>query len=299
MIKKLRNSLNGFLTYQPLLRELVVRDIKVRYRKSFLGITWTVLNPLLMMLVMVTIFSHLFRPSISNYPVYILTGQLVFNFFSSATNMGLDSIVVNSSLIKKVYIPKYLFPISVTVSCLVNFGFSTISMILVLIITRAPFHLTLLCIPIPLFFLFLFILGVSMILSAVNVYFRDIGHLYGVIVTAWMYFTPIFWTKDILPEGGEKLLNLNPLYHYLSYFRSIIMDGVVPSLAVNLECLLIGIASLVIGMIVFAKLQDNFILHVWRRRSSGRKQSALRSLRRCFCLLLFSPTTSGWNCRTM
>lgn len=262
MIKKLRNSLNGFLTYQPLLRELVVRDIKVRYRKSFLGITWTVLNPLLMMLVMVTIFSHLFRPSISNYPVYILTGQLVFNFFSSATNMGLDSIVVNSSLIKKVYIPKYLFPISVTVSCLVNFGFSTISMILVLLITRAPFHLTLLCIPIPLFFLFLFILGVSMILSAVNVYFRDIGHLYGVIVTAWMYFTPIFWTKDILPEGGEKLLNLNPLYHYLSYFRSIIMDGVVPSLAVNLECLLIGIASLVIGMIVFAKLQDNFILHV-------------------------------------
>ena len=145
MINRLRNSLNGFLTYQPLLRELVVRDIKVRYRKSFLGITWTVLNPLLMMLVMVTIFSHLFRPSISNYPVYILTGQLVFNFFSSATNMGLDSIVVNSSLIKKVYIPKYLFPISVTVSCLVNFGFSTISMILVLIITRAPFHLTLLC----------------------------------------------------------------------------------------------------------------------------------------------------------
>lgn len=261
-INRILNSMEGFKRFQPLLYELVVRDIKVRYRKSFLGIIWTVLNPLLMMLVMVSVFSHMFRPSIENYPVYILTGQLVFNFFSSATNMGLNSIVVNASLIKKVYIPKYLFPLSVVMSCLVNFGFSTISMILVLLITRAPFHLTLLCIPIPLFYLFLFILGVSMVLAAVNVYFRDIGHLYGVIITAWMYFTPIFWSVDILPPLGRTLLYFNPLYHYLSFFRSIIMHGIFPSVATNVLCLTMGIMSVGIGMIVFIKLQDNFILHV-------------------------------------
>ena len=246
----------------PLLNELVIRDIKVRYRKSFLGILWTILNPLMMMLVLVVVFSHFFRSEIDNYPVYILTGQLVFNFFSSATNMGVQSIIWNASLIKKVYVPKYLFPFSVVASCLVNFGFSTISMILVMIITRAPFYWTILAFPIPTICLVMFTLGVALILAAVSVYFRDIVHFYGVVLTAWMYFTPIFWSTSMLPDYLRRLLMFNPLYHFLRYFRLILMENTLPSLADHAVCFLMGAGMLTLGLYVFARLQDNFILHV-------------------------------------
>lgn len=257
-----RIRLHGFIKYQNLLKELVKRDIKVRYRRSFLGMLWTVLNPLLMMAVLTLVFSNMFKMSIENFPVYVLIGNIVFNFNSEASTQGMNSIVWNASLIKKVYIPKYLFPLSKVVSSLVNLGFSFIALIIVMLVTKAPFYPMFLTIWIPLGYLLVFTLGLSLILCAINVYFRDTEHLYGVVITAWMYLTPLFYSIDIVPPPIQKIIYLNPMYHYVTFFRQIIMEGNFPSAHTNLLCALISLTVLLIGLIIFERLQGKFILHI-------------------------------------
>lgn len=258
----LQQRLYGFFKYQPLLRELVMRDIKVRYRHSFLGMVWTVLNPLLMMIVLSIVFSNMFQMNIDNFPVYVLIGQIIFNFNSEATNNGMNAIVWNSALIKKVYIPKYLFPMSNVFSSLINFGFSFVALLLVMIFTKATFYPTLLTLWIPLTYLMVFSLGLSLILCSINVFFRDMQHLYSVFITAWMYLSAIFYSVEIVPEELLPIINLNPLYQYITFFRQIIMQGTFPSLQTNLICMVISGGSLLLGIFVFFKLQDNFILHI-------------------------------------
>ena len=253
--------LKVFFQYNNLLKKLVSRDIKVRYRKSFLGMLWTVLNPLLMMSVMIAVFSNLFNTEVENYPVYVLTGMIVFGFFSESTNQALQSIIENAALIKKIYLPKYLFPMSRVLSSLVNFFFSFIALLIVMIITKAPFHWTLLYLPIPLVLLLTFCLGMGLVLASVNVFFRDITHLYsGVLLTAMTYLTPIFYTESIVSENFLKFLKWNPMYHFVKMFRIIIIEGNIPELSLNLTCLLIGVMALLIGIKSFQDLQDNFIL---------------------------------------
>ena len=215
----IHEKIDAFRRFTPLLRELVVRDIKVRYRHSVLGLVWTVLNPLLMMVVITIVFSTLFKQNIPNFPIYYLSGSLLFSFNSESTTTALNSIISNASLIKKVYIPKYLFPFSNILSGLVNLGFSLIAMFIVMIITGAPFHVTLLLIPIPIFYTFLFSTGVGILLSALTVYFRDIAHFYGVFILAWTYFTPIWypdgsytpytWLIDSWTPAGMLSMNLS------------------------------------------------------------------------------------------
>lgn len=239
-----------------------MRDIKVRYRHSFLGMIWTVLNPLLMMIVLSVVFSSMFKMNIDNFPVYVLIGQIVFNCNVEATTQGMNSIVWNSSLIKKVYIPKYLFPLSNVISCLVNFGFSFIALLIVMLFTQAHFYSTLLTIWIPLSYLIIFAFGLSLILCSINVFFRDMQHLYGVFTTAWMYLSAIFYSTEIVPEELLPLIEYNPLYRFISFFRQVIMEGTFPDFTTNLMCLFISCATLAIGLVVFAKLQDRFILHI-------------------------------------
>lgn len=258
----IREKLSAFKRFTPLLKELVVRDIKVRYRHSVLGMVWTVLNPLLMMVVITIVFSTLFKQNIPNFPIYYLSGSLLFSFNSESTTTALNSIISNASLIKKVYIPKYLFPFSNVLSGLVNLGFSLIAMFFVMLITKAPFHVTLLLIPIPIFYTFLFATGLGILLSALTVYFRDIAHFYGVLILAWTYFTPIFYPAEILNEAAMKVMQLNPMYHYVSYMRELVLYGNFPSMKENLLCILIGVLMIFIGMAVFYKGQDNFVLYV-------------------------------------
>ena len=262
MIKGIEERLNVFLKYKNLLRELVARDIKVRYRRSFLGMLWTVLNPLLMMVVITIVFSTLFKQNIEHFPIYYLAGSLVFSFNSETTSNALYAIIGNSSLMKKVYIPKYLFPLSKTVSGLVNLGFSLIAMFIVMIILRVEFRPTLLLLPIPLFYVFLFAAGSGLFLAAVTVFFRDVANFYGVFVMAWTYFTPIFYPTSILPEAALKLMYLNPMYHYVEYMRQLILYGQFLGMKENLVCFLFGVISLVIGVIVFYKKQDRFVLFI-------------------------------------
>lgn len=238
------------------------RDIKVRYRKSFLGMLWTVLNPLLMMIVMTIVFSTLFKSTIDNFPVYFLAGNLIFTLNSEITNNCTYAIIGNASLLKKVYIPKYLFPLSKAGSALVNLMFSLIAMFLVMIILRVPFLPTLLLLPIPIAYAFIFSLGLGLLLSAVTVYFRDIAYFYSVLLLAWNYFTPVFYPIEILPDFARKLMQLNPLYHYIDYMRNLILHGVVPGITENFVCLLMSVMMLVIGVCVFYRKQDNFILYI-------------------------------------
>lgn len=261
-IELLKQKIKVFLKYKTLLNELVVRDIKVRYRKSVLGLLWTVLNPLLMMCVITVVFSTLFRQNIPNFPIYYLAGSLIFSFNSEATSNGLYSIIGSASLIKKVYIPKYLFPISKVLSALVNLGFSLVAMFVVMIVTGAPFHATLLLMPLPIFYVFLFTSGLSLLLAAATVYFRDIAHFWGVFVLAWTYFTPIFYPVTILPSFAMKIMQLNPMYHYVTYMRDVVLYGAFPGMKENLICFLIGAVTLLIGLWVFYRKQDRFVLYV-------------------------------------
>ncbi len=262
MLKSIKIRLDVFFQYRDLLYNLVTRDIKVRYRKSFLGMLWTVLNPLLMMMVMTIVFSTLFKSSIENFPIYFLAGNLIFTLNSEITNNCTYAIIGNAPLLKKVYIPKYLFPFSKAGSALVNLVFSLIAMFLVMIILRVPFLPTLLLLPIPIAYAFLFSLGLGLFLSAVTVYFRDIAYFYSVFLIAWNYFTPVFYPIDILPDFAKKLMQLNPLYHYIDYMRSLILRGTFPSLKENFVCLIMGILMLIVGTYVFYRKQDNFILYI-------------------------------------
>lgn len=262
MFIKIKNSLNGMKKYLPLLRELVARDVKVRYRRSVLGMLWTVLNPLLMMGVMTVVFSQLFKSTIDNFAIYYLSGYILYSFINDSTTAALFSVVYNASLMKKVYIPKYMFPVSKVFSSLVNLGFSFIAMIIVMIITRTPLKITIVLLPFIIFYVVSFVIGLGLILATLYVYFRDIGHLYGIIMLAWLYLTPLFYPREILPEMLQEFLIFNPMYHYVEYFRDILLYGTWPSFEQNLLCLGIGIIALFIGTTVFYKKQDRFILYI-------------------------------------
>ena len=258
----MKQTWQHFLQYRPLLRELVQRDLKVKYRRSFLGYVWSLLNPLLMMCVMTVVFSYMFRFDIPNYPLYLITGQTLWTFFNESTNMSMYSVLQNGALIKKVYIPKFIFPISRVLSSFVTMSFSLVAILIVMIFTRATFHWTILLFPVPLFFLLLFAMGIGMVLSALSVYFRDITHLYGVLTLAWMYMTPIFYPISSLPQNILPVIRANPMYVYITFFREIVLYGNVPGFTMWGQCIAFSIAVLAVGLVVFRKMQRDFILYI-------------------------------------
>jgi ABC-type polysaccharide/polyol phosphate export permease len=251
-----------FSRYRFLLWQLIQRDFKSKYKRSVLGVLWTLLNPLLTMIVLTIVFSNLFRFDIPNFPVYLLSGQIVFGFFSEATNTSMVSVIAGGGMIKKVYIPKYILPLSRVLSSLVNLLLSLLAFLLVIWITRAPMYWTIVLLPIPLFYVFLFSLGVGMLLSAATVFFRDLSYLYGIVLTAWTYLTPIFYPATIIPENLRFILALNPLAHFIQYFRNVTLYGILPNLWQNIVCLSCGCVALLLGTYVFMRNQDQFILYI-------------------------------------
>ncbi|NRF95750.1 ABC transporter permease [Paenibacillus frigoriresistens] len=254
--------IKNFMRYTHLLKELVARDLKIKYRRSILGYFWSLLNPFLMMLVLTLIFSNLFKFDIPNYPMYLLSGQLLFTFFSEATSLAMTSIYSNASLLQKVYIPKYIFPLSKVCSSLINLLFSMGAIIIMLCITEVKVTVTILMFPLPILYLFLFSLGMGMILSVIAVFFRDMLHIYSILLTAWMYFTPLFYPLNIVPDYLKGVINYNPMYYYVEYFREIILYGTLPSAQLNLICCLTGVITLITGMFIFYKNQNKFILYI-------------------------------------
>ena len=257
-----KEKVSRWKKYFPLIHELVLRDIKVKYRRSFLGYLWSLLNPLLMMLVMTAVLSHIFRFDIENYPLYLITGQTLWSFFNESTNMAMYSIIQNAPLLKKVYIPKFIFPLSRVISSFVTMLFSLVAIVLVMLFTRSPIYWTLLLFFVPLLLLLLFCVGMGMILSSLSVYFRDITHLYGVLCLAWMYATPIFYPLEQLSDKMQYLMHFNPMFQYIDCFRSLVLYGQLPSGTTLLACFLASFGSLVIGLLVFNRLQRNFVTQI-------------------------------------
>ena len=254
--------IHNFLLYKDLLKELVRRDVKTKYRRSVLGILWSVLNPLGMMIIMSIVFSHVFRANIENFPVYLMCGQLIFNFFNEASTIAMSAILGNASLIKKVYVPKYLFPVSKVCSCFVNLVTSFIALVIVIIATGTPLSWTVVLVILPVLYVFLFSLGMGLLLSALVVTFRDLQHLYGVLITAWLYLTPIFYPIDMLPDWVKHIVHMNPIANIIEMFRDVVMYGVIPSAMLQVKCLGACAIVMVLGLWVFYKQQDTFILKV-------------------------------------
>ena len=248
--------------YRSLLYQLVRRDFKAKYKRSVLGVVWSVLNPLATMLVMTIVFSTIFRFDIENFPVYLLSGQVIFTLFSETTNMCMSTVLGSAALIKKVNVPKYIFPLSKALSSLVNFAFSLIALLLVMLVTRAPLHFSMLAILLPIFYVFVFSLGVGMLLASVMVFFRDISYLYGILLTALSYLTPLFYPISIIPEKARWLISVNPMYHLVECFRTVAIYGGLPSAWQNIVCLLLAVLSLGAGLLAFYKNQDRFILYI-------------------------------------
>ena len=254
--------IQNFMKFQPLLKELVARDIKIKYRRSVLGVFWTLLNPLCMMTVLSVVYSNLFKFAVDNFPLYLLTGQVVFNFFSESTTAAMGAIVGNAALIKKVYMPKYLFVISRIVSSSINLGAAFCALIVVMAVTRSELHWTVLLSWFPLLFVIVFSVGVGLLLAALTVKFRDIMHLYSVFITALMYMTPVIYPMNILPDWLSRVVMINPITNMVMMFRDTIMYGVFPGLLNILIAGVEAVAMLALGMYVFYKNQDEFILNI-------------------------------------
>lgn len=266
--KRVRANELQFKKSMVILRSLVGKNIKNQYRRSVLGILWTVLNPLLNMLVMAFVFGNFFKNDISmDYPVYVLSGNIVFSLMRSATTSSLTCMVNNYDLLTKTRIPYAVFPISNVLSSTVNFGFSLVALVIVMLVRMSAgvtFHWTMILIifawlPAILFFC----TGVSFVLSVVYVRFRDIKHLYSVFLTLWMYSTPVFYSLDKMNLGKGYLtaMSLNPMLHYLQAFRELVC-GTVPSGKEFLICYGVGLGCLGLGYLIFRLSRKRLLLYI-------------------------------------
>lgn len=259
-----KNIVTNFKKYSFLLSQLVSRDFKVKYKRSVLGVLWSLLYPLLTMSVMAIVFSNVFRftsPGV-NYLAYLMTGLVMFNYFTEASNLAMSSVVANFSLINKIYIPKYIFPLSKCLFVGINFLLTLIPFYVVLIATGTGVNIFHVMLPYAFVCLFMFTLGMGFILSAVSVFLRDMFYIYGIIVMLWTYLTPIMYDIKLISEQLQPWLKLNPLYHYVNFVREIVLYGRIPQPFTWATCAISSIVVLIIGVLVFKKTQDKFIYYV-------------------------------------
>ena len=257
------DRINIFFKYKDLIKQLVLRDLKLKYRRSFLGYAWSVLNPLFTMIVMAIVFSHMFQRNIENYPVYLFTGQVLFNYMNISTNQALHSIEGSADLLKKTYIPKYIFPFSRITSGLVDMIFSLAALILVMIATGQRFSVYNLLFPFVLLQLYIFCLGLGLFLAQANVFFRDVQYIYHTVITAWLYLTPLFYRIDALPSQVQWIVkHLNPMYFYIGQFRDLVYSNRMPGPIIMIAGCAAAVIMLTIGIVSFIKNQDKFILYI-------------------------------------
>ena len=251
-----------YTRYAFLIKQLVSRDFKTKYKRSALGMAWSFLNPLLTMSVQYIVFSTLFKSDIPNYPVYLLSGIVFMNFFNEAVSMGMTSITGNASLIKKVYMPKYIYPVSRVLSSLVNFALAILPLFLVMIFTGTAFRPSLLLLVFDILCLLGFVTGMGLLLTTAMTFFQDTQFLWGVISLMWMYLTPVFYPESIIPAKFLTLYHMNPMYQYITFARICIIDGVSPEPMAYMWCIISSLVVLALGVVTFKKNQDKFVLYL-------------------------------------
>ena len=262
ILKKTFIRLQTFFSYRELFFQLVSREIKLKYRRSILGYVWSILNPLLIMLVKVAVFSLLFDRRIPFFPVYIISGHMLFSFMTGATSRALSSITGNAGILKKVYVPKYVFTLASTTSELITFFFSLGALLIVVFFTRAPLTLRFIFNIIPLVQVYIFCFGLGLFLAQAAVFFKDVVHIWSVITTAWMYLSAIFYPVDILPEKVQYLVtHFNPLYFYIAMFRGFTIGGEDVIIFMIRGAIAAGL-MLIIGISFFSYNKNKFILYI-------------------------------------
>lgn len=238
-----------------LLEEIIKKNFSAKYKDSILGILWSVIRPLLIMVIMTIIFSTLFHNKIENYPIYLLSGKCIFDFFNSATLVTMMAIKGNQNILTKTAAPKHIFVLGGVISEFLNFLITLVILACVMVVTRSPFHETIILAIIPIISLLMMITGTGLILSIVCVYYTDIKHLWGVIMMMGIYSSAIFYPMDIVPEPYHQFLILNPIYWVIEQFRDFVVYGIFPNTLNIINSLLLSLIILVIGIIVFKKFE--------------------------------------------
>ena len=248
--------------YQFLFEELVKRDFKIKYKRTVLGMGWSVLTPLLQLLVMSLVFTQFFGRNQPHYTIYLFCGNLVFNYYRDSTSTGMQSLMSNRGIISKINVPKYMFLLSKNVSSLINFGLTLLVFFLFVAFDGIAFSPSFFMLLYPIACLILFNIGVGLVLSALFVFFRDINYLYDVFTMLLMYCSAVFYTVDGFEPWVQRLLLCNPVYCYIKYFRCIVLDGEIPSLQYHLLCLFYAVVMLVIGGYIYKKYNHKFLYYM-------------------------------------
>lgn len=252
----------SILRYGFLLEQLVKRNFSTKYRQSVLGVLWSFLNPLMTMAVQYIVFSTLFRSEISHFPVYLLCGIILFGFFNECVTLGMDAIVLNGPLLTKVAMPKIIYPLSRSLSSLINLVISFVPLLLVMLLSGTPLRWTLLLVPFAALLTFLFALGMSLILCTMNVFFRDTRFLWSVVSLLWTYATPIFYPITIIPEAWQPIFRLNPMYRFITLLRTLVMDGAWPDAGQWGVCVVCALIPLAVGLWIFRRNEHRFVFHL-------------------------------------
>jgi len=248
--------------YRHLIWALSLKELKVRYKRSVLGFMWALLNPALMMVVLTLVFSTIMRFAVPHYTIFLLSVLLPWTFFSQSLSYSVDSIVGSGELIKKVAVPKLVFPVAAIVSNIINLLLSLIPLAIIVPLVGHPFYWTWLYLPIPMLALIIFTMGMAFFFAAANVYYRDVAHIVQVVLSAWFYFTPIIYALDFIPQKYQWLFKLNPIIYVINGFRLAVYYGMLPKWPSILASFVCAFVALLIGFAVFRKYQDNFVFYV-------------------------------------
>ncbi|OGP75879.1 MAG: hypothetical protein A2V86_05745 [Deltaproteobacteria bacterium RBG_16_49_23] len=250
--------------YRELIRNLVARDLKVRYKRSALGFVWVMLNPLLIMIVIYLVFSQVFK-GVQNFAAYVISGLILWSMFSHSTSAATNSFLANGGLLKKIAVPKIIFPISSVISGLINFCFSLAPLFIIFLLTGASLKPSGLLLPLCIAEVLIFSLGIALILSTVVVFFHDVVYIYEVLLLAWMYFSPIFYPASILPDSLRKWMQFNPFFHYLSLFRGLLYEMGIDGAALGTHFLygfFFALFSLTVGVGVYIANRKKIVLYL-------------------------------------
>lgn len=255
-------ELRELFRYRDLIVQIVRRDILTRYKRSVLGVAWTMLNPLGTMLVLTVAFSKAFGTTLG-YASYVLSGLIAWTFFAQTTNAAISHLVWGGGLLKRIYVPRTVFAVSAIGTGLVNIVLSLIPLLLVMLVTGVPVRWPILAIPIPVLFLALFSLGMGLLISTIAVYYTDVAEMYQIVLTAWMYLSPIIYPESILPEAYRLwIARLNPMYHLIRVFRMPLYEGRLPELSEMAVAGLVSLITLLVGWIIFTRKADEFAYRV-------------------------------------
>lgn len=256
----MKNS--SMFRYGFLLEQLVKRNFNTKYRQSVLGVLWSFLNPLLTMAVQYVVFSTLFQQDVAHFPVYLLCGIILFSFFNECVTLGMDAIVLNGPLITKVAMPKMIYPLSRSISSLINLVISFVPLLLVMLLSGVPASPALLLIPAAVAMTFLFAFGMALILCTLNVFFRDTRFLWSVVSLLWTYATPIFYPISIIPLQWQPVFRLNPMFQFIDFLRTLVIGGAWPSWEQWGMCLACAAIPLALGLVIFRRNEHQFVFHL-------------------------------------